>query len=88
MDRRRFIRHTASGSIASLLALTGKAQSAAIAELGSAAGNHFAGKRDFLVLEPDSPSFESLTQGFNGRWSAPHAMRTLSSIPTLRRFLT
>ena len=75
MDRRRFIRHTASGSIASLLALTGKAQSAAIAELGSAAGNRFAGKRDFLVLEPDSPSFESLTQGFNGRWSAPNARR-------------
>lgn len=73
MDRRNFIRHTASGSIASLLALTGKAQSAVIAELDSVAGNRSTGPRDFLVLEPDSPSFQSLTQGFNGRWSAPYA---------------
>lgn len=75
MDRRRFIRHTASGSIASLLALTGEAQSAAIAKLGSAAGIGSTDNRDFLVLEPDSPSFQSLTQGFNGRWSAPNARR-------------
>ncbi len=73
MDRRRFIRQTAGGSIASLLALTGKAPSAALADLSEASGNGWVPGADFLVFHPESPSFQSLTQGFNGRWSAPNA---------------
>jgi hexose oxidase len=73
MNRRRFIRQTTGGSIASLLALTGKAPSAALADLSAASGNDVLSGADFLVFNPDSPSFQSLTQGFNGRWSAPNA---------------
>ena len=73
MNRRRFIRQTAGGSIASLLALTGKAPSAALSDLSAASGNGLLPGADFLVFHPDSPSFQSLTQGFNGRWSAPNA---------------
>ena len=75
MDRRHFIRQTAGGSIASLLALTGKSQAAALDQLTASPGISPTGVRDFLVLEPDNASFQSLTQGFNGRWSAPNARR-------------
>jgi len=75
MDRRRFIRRTSGGAIASLLLLTGKAQSAALADFSAAAGKHAAPSSEFLVFEPGAASFKSLTQGFNGRWSAPNAKR-------------
>ena len=75
MDRRHFIRQTAGGSIASLLALTGKAQASALDHLASSPAITPSGANDFLVLEPDNASFQSLTQGFNGRWSAPNVRR-------------
>lgn len=68
MHRRQFL---AGGSIAALLALTGRTTAEAQAALAEAAG---AGPgADYLVLEPSSPQFLSLTQGFNRRWSAPNA---------------
>ena len=73
MDRRRFIQQTAGGSIASLLALTSRAPSAALADLGAASGNGWVPGADFLVFHPENPSFQSLAQGFNGGWSAPNA---------------
>ncbi|UFZ07191.1 BBE domain-containing protein [Bradyrhizobium ontarionense] len=63
-------RTTAGGSIASLLASTGRpaaqARSEFVAVAGAAAGT------DLLVLEPNSPQFVGLTQGFNRRWLAPN----------------
>jgi acetyl esterase/lipase len=67
MDRRNFIRKSAGGSIANLLALTGRSQAAALVQLAASPGINPSRNRDFLVLEPDSASFQSLTQGFNGR---------------------
>ncbi|MGJ4910937.1 hypothetical protein ACQR10_28415 [Bradyrhizobium sp. HKCCYLRH2060] len=59
-------RATAGGSIASLLASTGRPAAQAKSEFVAAAGT------DLLVLEPNSPQFVGLTQGFNRRWLAPN----------------
>ncbi len=75
MDRRRFIRRTSGGAIASLLALNGKTPSASLADFTAAAGKGSSSSSEFLVFEPGAASFKSLTQGFNGRWSAPNAKR-------------
>ncbi|MGC2781555.1 MAG: BBE domain-containing protein [Bradyrhizobium sp.] len=63
-------RTTAGGSIASLLALTGRPAAQAKSEFVAAAGA--AAGADLLVLEPNSPQFVGLTQGFNRRWLAPN----------------
>jgi hexose oxidase len=60
----------AGGSIASLLAATGKpiaqAKSEFLAAAGASAGT------ELLVLDPNSAQFVGLTQGFNRRWLAPN----------------
>lgn len=65
MDRGNFIRKSAGGSIASLLALAGKSQATALDQLAASPGIHTTRAQDFLLLEPDSASFQSLTQGIN-----------------------
>jgi hypothetical protein len=62
-------RSTIGGSIASLLSLTGQPIREAGAQFINAAGGK-AGT-DLLILDPSSPQFAGLTQGFNRRWSAP-----------------
>jgi hexose oxidase len=62
-----FKRRTAGGSIASLLAATGKPSAQAKSEFAAAAGT----SADLLVLDPNSPQFVGPTQGFNRRWLAP-----------------
>ena len=77
MDRRQFISGgvAASGSIASLLALTGKSHAQALSDFTSVShrGGGSAPGGDYLQVDPQSPSFQSLIRGFNGRWSAPNA---------------
>lgn len=78
MNRRKFLTQTAaaSGSIAGLLSLTGKTQAAAIEDLQAALPSQAVAQgKDFIMLDPGTPSFKSLVQGFNGRWSAPNAQR-------------
>jgi hypothetical protein len=71
MQRARLTRRAAlAGGMASLLAATGKPPAQARAELVATAGGT-AGS-DLLVLQPDSPQFFGLTQGFNRRWAAPN----------------
>ena len=68
MHRRQFL---TGGSIAALLALTVRTRAEAQGALVEAAG---AGPgTEYLVLDPSSSHFRSLTQGFNRRWSAPNA---------------
>ena len=57
-------RTTADGSIASLLATTGKPAAQARSEFVAATGV----SPDLLVLDPNSAQFAELTQGFNRRW--------------------
>jgi len=72
MDRRKFLRASAAGgSFASLFALTSQARAEAIATFQEALGRQ--SNSEFLTVFPGSASFESLTKGFNARWSAPHA---------------
>jgi hexose oxidase len=72
MKRRNFLKAgaAAAGSMAGLLALTGKSEALAKSELVAAAGGS-AGS-DLLILNPSSPQFRGLTQGFNRRWTAPN----------------
>jgi hexose oxidase len=58
-----------AGSIAGLLATTGKLPEEARAQLVAATGGR-AGA-DLLVLDKASPQWSGLTQGFNRRWTAP-----------------
>ena len=73
MERRNFLKAGAAtaGTMAGLLALSGKAEAQAKAELVAAAGGS-AGS-DLLILDPSSTQFRGLTQGFNRRWIAPNA---------------
>ena len=73
MERRNFLKAGAAtaGTMAGLLALSGKAEAQAKADLVAAAGGS-AGS-DLLILEPSSIQFRGLTQGFNRRWIAPNA---------------
>ena len=63
-------RMAVAGSVASLLAATGKPLAQARAQLLAATGSP-AGA-DLLILEPQSRQFVDLLQGFNRRWSAPN----------------
>ena len=68
---RLFARQTAAGgSIAGLLAATGKPASDAKAQFVTAAGG--SAGADLLILETNSSEFVGLTQGFNRRWLAPN----------------
>jgi hexose oxidase len=69
VERAVVTRRGAIGTIAGILAATGRPMHEAKAQFVAAAGGN-AGS-DLLVLEPDSPRFFGLTQGFNRRWSAP-----------------
>lgn len=70
VDRVSVTRRSAiAGTAAGLLAATGQPFNQAKAQLVAAAGGN-AGT-DLLVLEPATPRFAGLTQGFNRRWSAP-----------------
>lgn len=75
MDRRRFLSGglATGGSIASLLALTGKSQSEALSDFTSASRLSSPRGAEYLSIDPNNPSFQSLIRGFNGRWSAPNA---------------
>jgi hypothetical protein len=78
MKRRHFLRQTGlvGGSIAGLLSLTGRSQPVAADELLAALSSRSASTpREFMTVDPASPSFKSLIQGFNGRWNAPNAQR-------------
>ena len=66
-------RSAIGGSLASLLSLTGQPTREAQAEFVHAAGAK--ATADLLVLDPSSPRFAALTQGFNRRWSAPRCDR-------------
>ncbi len=70
MQRRELLK---GGSIAALLALTGKAN--AKSEFVNAAS--IAGSSDLVIVDPSSSQFQGLTQGFNRRWSAPNVERIL-----------
>src|SRR5438874_546385 len=74
MERRTFLKGAgaSAGSIAGLLALTGRPARVAAQELASATG---AANKELIVLDPTSPQFRGLTQGFNRRWSAPNVSR-------------
>jgi hexose oxidase len=63
-------RDAIGGSVAALLAATGLPWREAKAQLVAAAGG--TPGSDLLVLDPKSPQFVDLTQGFNRRWSAPN----------------
>jgi hexose oxidase len=63
------------GAIAALLAATGRPMNEAKAQLVAAAGG--TAGTDLLVLEPGTPRFLGLTQGFNRRWSAPQCTAIL-----------
>lgn len=77
MDRRQFISGgvATGGSIASLLALTDKPHAQALIDFTNAShrGGGAVASTDYLQVDPQSPSFQSLIRGFNGRWSAPNA---------------
>ncbi len=62
-------RSAIGGSVASLLSLTGQPMREAQAQFVDAAGGK--AETDLLILDPSSPRFAGLTQGFNRRWSAP-----------------
>jgi hexose oxidase len=66
-------RSAIAGSIAGLLAATGKPFAQAKAQLVEAAGG--GAGTDLLVLEPNSAQFVGLTQGFNRRWTAPNCAK-------------
>src|SRR5438105_2470614 len=69
--RRLFTRRTgAGGSIAGLLAATGKPAADAKAQFVAAAGG--SAGADLSILETNSSEFVGLTQGFNRRWLAPN----------------
>ena len=74
MERRNFLKAGAAtaGTMAGLLALTGKSEAQAKADLVTAAGG--SPGTDLLILDPSSPQFRGLTQGFNRRWVAPNAV--------------
>src|ERR1700680_571846 len=75
-ERELFTRRAVTaGSIASLLAITGKPRAEARAQFVAAADGK--GGADLVVLDPNSPRFAGLTQGFNRRWSAPNCSRIL-----------
>ena len=63
-------RDAIGASVAALLAATGLPWREAKAQLVAAAGG--TSGSDLLVLDPNSPQFIDLTQGFNRRWSAPN----------------
>jgi hypothetical protein len=70
-DRNLLTRRGAvAGSIAGLLAATGKPVPEAKAELVAAARG--SAGTDLLTLEKASPQWAGLTQGFNRRWTAPN----------------
>ncbi len=73
MAERRPFKPRTEGSIASLLAASGKPADAAKAEFVAAAGG--GAGTDLLVLDPGSAQFVGLTQGFNRRWLAPNCAR-------------
>jgi hypothetical protein len=66
-------RSALAGSLASLLAATGKPSGEAKAQLVAAAGG--GPGADLLVLEPGSQQFSALTQGYNRRWTAPRCAK-------------
>ena len=66
-------RTVVAGSIASLLAASGRTYAQAKEQLVDAAGG--AASTDLLVLEPNSAQFVGLTQGFNRRWTAPNCAK-------------
>ena len=66
-------RTVVAGSIASLLAASGRTYAQAKEQLVDAAGG--GAGTDLLVLEPNSPQFVGLTQGFNRRWTAPNCAK-------------
>jgi hexose oxidase len=66
-------RSAIAGSIAGLLAATGKPFAQAKEQLVEAAGG--GAGTDLLVLEPKSAQFVGLTQGFNRRWTAPNCAK-------------
>lgn len=73
-ERTLLTRRTAvAGSIASLLAAAGKPLAEAKAELVTATGSGVG--TDVLILEPNSPQFVGLVQGFNRRWTAPNCAK-------------
>lgn len=74
MDRRNFISGglAAGGSIASLLAVSGKSMAEGISALTSVSESPYASS-DFISIDTKNSSFQSLIRGFNGRWSAPNA---------------
>lgn len=72
MDRRNFLGATLfHGTIAGLLSLSSKARADAAAELRDALGQ--TPDAEYLTIYPGSASFESLTRGYNSRWTAPNA---------------
>lgn len=72
MDRRNFLRSSAAGgSFAALFSLTSQTRAEAVAAFQQALGQP--SNADYLTVFPGSASFESLTKGFNARWSAPNA---------------
>jgi hypothetical protein len=71
--RNSFTRRGAiAGSLASLLATTGKPGEAQAQLVAAACGG---ARSDLLILEPGCPRFSALTQGFNRRWTAPHCAK-------------
>ncbi len=68
-------RSAVGGSIATLLSLTGQPIREAEAQFVKAAGGK--PSTDLLILDPSSPRFTGLTQGFNRRWSAPRCNQIL-----------
>jgi hexose oxidase len=68
-----FQRRSAGGSVASLISASGRPAARATADFVAAAGGR-AGS-DLLTLEPGSPQFAGLIQGFNRRWLAPNCAR-------------
>lgn len=72
MHRRNFLRSSvAGGSFATLFSLTTQARSEAVAAFQEALGQQ--SNSEYLTVFPGSASFESLTKGFNARWTAPNA---------------
>jgi hexose oxidase len=75
MAQRKLFKPRTGGSIASLLAATGKPAADAKAQFVAAAGG--SAGTDLLILDPASAQFVGLTQGFNRRWLAPNCARIL-----------
>lgn len=72
MDRRNFLGAALrNGTIAGLLSLSPKARADALSDLQEALGQK--ASAEFLTIHPGSASFESLTRGYNSRWTAPNA---------------